>query len=307
MDGNIVSRGSETYEIGDSYYYDETNGGKIDDVSNVDWMCFMYDINIKNVSNGKKVYYFLVAFGFIFFGVGLAFFVVGFIKDESLDSEVMADRVEVNSRVNSEGSTMYSPIYYFDVNGVGYTCSTGFSSSSYPETEDVIVYYDSRDPSNCLTEYSKSNSVLVLLIFGGIGLLVMVRGFVQVGKVNKRVKAIIQLNSTGKLVKNLPYRMEATNTVVNGVPLQRPVVDYALPSGSVVQLYGDARTDKKLYDADGFVDLVIDEVNIENYYIDFEINRLTGNLDSDYYKPKDGVNPVPYYQNSQNNHLPPQI
>lgn len=32
------------------------------------------------------------------------------------------------------------------------------------------------------------------------------------------------------------------------------------------------------------VDLVIDESNSENYFIDFEINRLTGNFQSDYYK-----------------------
>lgn len=271
----------------------------------------MYDINIKNVSNGKKVYYFLIAFGFIFFLFGSAFFVSNLVKSGSLDSEVKADRVEVNSHVDSEGSIMYSPIYYYDVNGVEYTCSTGFSSNTYPDTEGVTVYYDSSDPSNCLTDYSKSNSILILLIFGGIGLLVMVIGFVQVVKVNKRVKTIIQLNSTGKLVKNLPYRLEASNIVVNDVPLQRPVIDYTLPSGSVIQLYGDVRTDRKSYDADGFVDLVIDEVNIENYYIDFEINRLTGNLDSDYYKPKDGVNPTPYHQmnqnNHNNNHLPPQI
>ena len=32
------------------------------------------------------------------------------------------------------------------------------------------------------------------------------------------------------------------------------------------------------------VDLLIDESNTDNYYIDFEINRLSGNLPQDYYQ-----------------------
>ena len=43
--------------------------------------------------------------------------------------------------------------------------------------------------------------------------------------------------------------------------------------------------DRKVADADGMVDLIIDENDPNNYFIDFEINRLTGNLPTDYYKP----------------------
>lgn len=37
INGNIVSRGKETYEIGDYYEYDETNGGEIKDLTDVKW------------------------------------------------------------------------------------------------------------------------------------------------------------------------------------------------------------------------------------------------------------------------------
>lgn len=37
INGNIVSRGDETYEIGDYYEYDETKGGEIKDLTNVKW------------------------------------------------------------------------------------------------------------------------------------------------------------------------------------------------------------------------------------------------------------------------------
>ena len=49
-------------------------------------------------------------------------------------------------------------------------------------------------------------------------------------------------------------------------------------------LRGDPRHDGKVYDEDGLVDLIIDESNPRNYFIDFEINRLTGNTKSDYFQ-----------------------
>lgn len=50
-----------------------------------------------------------------------------------------------------------------------------------------------------------------------------------------------------------------------------------------VKLKGDPRHDRKLIDTDGMVDLVIYESNPSNYFIDFEINRLSGNQSTDYY------------------------
>lgn len=49
-------------------------------------------------------------------------------------------------------------------------------------------------------------------------------------------------------------------------------------------LFGDPRHDGRTYDADGLVDLIIDESNPNHYFIDFEINRLTGNTKSDYFQ-----------------------
>ena len=71
---------------------------------------------------------------------------------------------------------------------------------------------------------------------------------------------------------------------VNDVSIQCPVVKYTLPSGETIELKGDPRHDRKLSDDDGMVDLVIDESNPENYFIDFEINRISGNLPSDYFQ-----------------------
>ena len=108
-------------------------------------------------------------------------------------------------------------------------------------------------------------------------------------KINKRVRIINELNQKGKLIKNLKYHLENSDITINNVKIQRPVVDYKLPSGSIITLYGDPRYDKKSFDSDGLVDLVIDESNPDNYFIDFEINRISGNLPSDYYDEKNNI------------------
>ena len=71
----------------------------------------------------------------------------------------------------------------------------------------------------------------------------------------------------------------------NNIPIQRIVINYTLPNGEIVTLYGEPRHDNKLYD-DNMVNLFIAENNLDNYYIDFEINLLSNNLPEDYYTQK---------------------
>lgn len=149
-----------------------------------------------------------------------------------------------------------------------------------------------------MTEYSKSNNIFPLL-FTVLPLIFIVVLVVNITKVIKRIKSINELNKKGKLVKNLPYHLENTSMAVNNVPIQMPVVNYSLPSGETVVLYGDPRHDKKIADADGMVDLVIDEDNPENYFIDFEINQISGNLPTDYYKQNENSSQA----SQQNNQL----
>jgi len=247
----------------------------------------MYDIDLKNVKKGRK-------FPIIFIVVGLIFLlilggIIGYsiFKRNSLDSVVLSTHVEIKESEDDDGDTMYSPVYYYTVNGVNYSCGSSSYSGRNPGTENGNVYYDSKDPSRCMSEYSESN-ITLLLLFLIIPVLFLIVGIIMFIKVNKRIKLIKELNERGKLVKNLPYTLEDTGTIINGVAIQRPVVSYKLPTGIMVSLYGEPRYDKKTSDDDGMVDILIDENNPDNYFVDFEINRLSGNRPSDYYEqPKD--------------------
>lgn len=270
----------------------------------------MYDIDTKNVKKGRNLYLIFLGAGLLFFIIMGGILIFSYIKLSSLDATTISTRVVVNSHLDSDGITLYSPIYYYTVDGREYTCSSNVSSSVYPETSNKNVYYDSKNPSKCMSEYSKSSNN-ILLVFMLIPIIFIVFSVFNIRKVNKRVKLINELNSKGKLVKNLPYRLENTRMYVNNVPIQRPVVEYTLASGSTITLYGDPRHDRKSTDADGMVDLVIDENNPNNYFIDFEINRLTGNLPSDYYndmsnnelQSNNAYSQTNQYQNLPNNGL----
>lgn len=244
----------------------------------------MYDISFKNTRKGNSVYLIFLFVGIVLMIAFGLVIVSSNNKLKSLDSTVISSRVEISTYKSNEGNIMYSPVYYYEVDGTEYSCPSNSSSSSKPKTDNANVYYDSKNPEDCMTDYSKSVTkymyigVLVGALLTVVGTMVMIKG-------EKKIKKIKELNKYGKLVKNLPYRLEPSGITVNNVPVQRPVVDYTLASGVKVTLYGDPRMDRKVADADGKVDLIIDENDPSNYFIDFEINRLTGNLSSDYYKP----------------------
>lgn len=70
----------------------------------------------------------------------------------------------------------------------------------------------------------------------------------------------------------------------NGSSFKYLIIDYILPNGNKLELrkrinkYNQLKMQK--YNC---VDLLIDENNPKKYYIDIDINRISGNLDSDYY------------------------
>ncbi|MEG1142776.1 MAG: hypothetical protein RSE41_10120 [Clostridia bacterium] len=249
----------------------------------------MYDINTKNVKKGKNPYFIFLVAGLLFFVIVSRILVSNHLKLKSLASNILSTRIEINSHYNDEGVLLYSPIYHYTVNGANYACSSNTSSNVNPGTANKIVYYDSKNPSNCMTEYSKSSDV-VLLVFMIMPVILIVIAVVNMRKISKRVRLINDLNQKGKLIKNLQYRLENTNISVNNAQIQRIVVDYTLPSGSNITLCGDPRHDRRLSDTDGMVDLVIDENNPDNYFIDFEINRINGNLPTDYYNSNVNIN-----------------
>lgn len=248
----------------------------------------MYDISTQNVRKGENIYFVFLFVGFICFAFVAYYAYTTNQKEQTLDSSTMSTRIEITSYENDDGVTMYSPIYYYVVDNQEYSCSSTSSSSAIPSTKNDTVYYEKANPGNCMSNYSKNGNKLMIPFFI-VSIICIVVSIVNFHKINKRVKKIKILNEKGKLVKNLPYRLEETKMVINNVPVLRPVVNYPLPSGTIITLYGDYRYDRKTSD-NGMIDLVIDEKDPNNYFMDYSINRIGGNLANDYYNSQHELN-----------------
>ena len=203
----------------------------------------------------------------------LGYLLPNYIKLKSMDSQIMSKRVEVDMYEDIE-DTYYTPIYYYRVGGVEYSCRGQGSSTAYPSTENKVVYYDSKNPERCYDSYSKSVNWIMLVVLIAI-LYMLLYGFIRLTRTNKKIKIIKELCQNGKLIKNLPYRLvDADFGGSKERILKKIVVDYKLPSGETVELYGDTRFDEKTRDQDGMVDLLIDENDPTKYFVDFEIKQL---------------------------------
>lgn len=230
----------------------------------------MYKINVKNLKKGYM-------FGGIFLLVGTIFAIVlffitfyGIIKKTTMDSSTVATYIDDNCS-SDEDSTTCSPIYYFEANGKEYECHVPYSSSIQVSDNQNTVYYDSKNPNKCITDYSIKLPVFVYFLWI-LPITFMILGIISCGKVLKRIKRATHLENYGTLIQGIPCRFENTIFTVNGRRILRAVVDYTLPNGTELHLLGAPIYDKIKLDHEGVIDLLIDMNDYSNYYLDFNIS-----------------------------------
>ena len=251
----------------------------------------MFEIDYKSIKKGRKLFYIFLVVGIILTAIFLLIFINSITKKNSLKGKVSADYIEPNQHYDDDGSVLYSPVYHYTVNGKEYECGTSGVSSSKRPGSSGVVYYNIKNPSDCMTDYNSSISYF-LLIGVGLGVVFGVIGGIGIYKNQKEVNKAKLLSTKGKLIKGIPYIMEPTSTVVNGRRIEKIAIDYNLPSGSIVHLTGNPRYDGKFVDSDGLVDLLIDPDDPTNYFIDFEI-KYSGDVQVENYSGPGLVNNQP--------------
>ena len=118
--------------------------------------------------NSLLLYLFVAVFGVI--GIYLTF-VAGNVQ--KYDSQTTAYKIDANEHYDSDG-TMYYPIYYFKVRGESYKCESKSGSNSVPNESKNKVYYDSKNPTKCMTQYEKSTSKFIGIIFLAFSVILIV-------------------------------------------------------------------------------------------------------------------------------------
>lgn len=242
----------------------------------------MYDINTKNVKRGKRIYYIFFAFGLLALIIIVGVATYNSYLYKQLDSKTNSIGVTIREYRDDYGVT-YSPSFSYEVDEKTYYCSFN-STSVKPGGTSVVIYYSSNNPSKCMVGKSKISSSVIFFVML-LATLFMCIGILNIRKINKRLEMIKELNRKGKLIKNIPYHMEDSGIAINNKEIKKIVIDYVLPSGQTICLNSEPRYDEAPSNKDT-VDLIIDENYVDNYFIDYEINRVGGNLITDYYIDK---------------------
>ena len=117
----------------------------------------------------------IIVVGLLFVGAGIFIKVRTDNKLKELDGVTKATEIDENcsEEVDSEGNkTVCHPIYTFEVDGTTYQCKSESTGGTIVNKNKNKVFYDTKDPENCMTEFEKSSSWFVYLIIA-VGVLVV--------------------------------------------------------------------------------------------------------------------------------------
>jgi len=205
-----------------------------------------------------------------------------FLKKSLTDSYTVSSKVEIVK--SSDKDVTYSPVYHYYVNGAEYICASGAGSSIKPSDENKKIYYNTKNPNICISEYEITFAYIFALIF--IIVIISIVAFslyIIIGTFLKNSK-IKQLTKTGKLIKDIPCKIFPKGPFMNGYPLifeanyvwRRGMGQLYGTQGYVVEVeYNGLKLKSEVkYKIDirkDTADLLIDPLNPKNYFIDFDI------------------------------------
>ena len=195
------------------------------------------------------------------------------------DSYIVSSKVEIIKKDSGQDIT-YLPIYHYFVDGVEHICSSDPSSYIQPSDKNVKIYYNSKNPNICFSEYETDIDYIGTLIFviiltalTTLGLFLIINTFLK----NAKIK---QLTKTGKLIKDIPCKIFPKGIRTRGYPLIFEA-DYTWrwgygTQGYIIEVEYDGLKLKSeiKYQIDirrNTADLLIDPINPKNYFIDFDI------------------------------------
>ena len=224
----------------------------------------MYNINYKKYNIELIIGITLLIIGILFLSLYMNKVFNGALRKLFLDSEI--DSIKINENKKED---LYSPVYIFEVNNKTHYCEVKNASKIKPNKREIKVYYDSNNPNNCVNEYEATPSIYsyIILFFPmfsiSLGLFAIVLSLKDIKKLN-------YLEKNGTLIKNMVYCIEKIE-IKKRKFIKVIGVDYKLSNGEIIHLISDLP--KKNIDIIGYVDLLIDKNNLNNFYIDFNLNK----------------------------------
>jgi len=229
----------------------------------------------------------LLLFGVVFAGVGL--FMYNSAKIDPSWTRVSGQVVNVSSSY-SNNSTSYTPTVQYQANGQTYKVSSSIGTSSNPaigSSEEVA--YDPANPADAKVVIGSSLKLFALL-FGGIGVFLLVLAPILFAKSLRRSHDINDLRQTGQKVQGVIVDIQTANNSYNNnrngyntnQNSYKIVVAAPSPTGGTQNYISDAINGFGEVSMANFqsqpipMDVYINPSNPQDYYVDIsEIPSLT--------------------------------
>ena len=225
----------------------------------------MYSID--NILKTNKLMYKII---FIFSLAFILFFSIIGLKDIINVSSTYNRKVKSNiSEYIPTDNNMYKKIYYFDADNRQFSClDSVVINNKNNKIDKKTIYYNFEDPNVCTTNIIKKTN-LIVYIFIILLCIPLLIGLIGMIKINKKINKIKMLSKCGKLVKNLQYEVVEIKKK-NGNILYKAKTKYKVKN-QVLILYSESIYDKKLFKEYPTIDLLINENDVNDYYLDFNI------------------------------------
>ena len=126
----------------------------------------------------------VIIVGLIFVGAGVFLIIRTNNKLKGLDGVTKATEINENCQeeMDTDGNkTICHPIYTYEVDGVTYQCKSNDAGASSVNTKKNKVFYDTKNPDKCMTEFEKSTGWFLYIIIA-VGVLVVGLGIVNIIK-----------------------------------------------------------------------------------------------------------------------------
>lgn len=225
----------------------------------------MYSID--NILKTNKLMYKII---FIFSLVFILLFSIFALKDIINVSSIYNRKVKSNiSEYIPTDNNIYKKVYYFDADNRQFSClDSVVINKKNNQIDKKTIYYNFEDPNVCTTNIIKKTNLIVYMFIISLCIPLLI-GLIGMIKINKKINKIKMLSKCGKLVKNLQYEVVETKKR-NGNILYKAKTKYKFKN-QVLILYSESIYDKKLFKEYPTIDLLINENDVNDYYLDFNI------------------------------------
>ena len=123
----------------------------------------VYDIDIKKYKSSYVSGIVWIIIGIIIFGFIASNSIPTFLNKAKLDGVVETEKITWNNKkIDFLNIEFYSAEYRYEVNKKEYICTSHYYGDE--KDADLKVYYDSTDPSNCLTSYDVKISTIIVFM-----------------------------------------------------------------------------------------------------------------------------------------------